>query len=387
MILAFEGLRGLAALLVALFHIGNLSGFLPLRHLYLCVDLFFVVSGWVIASNYWNRIQDWPQFRLFVVRRSGRLLPLLFFSTLAYIVMVNLMVLAKHASVVLGAPIRAEARAPLAMILPKLPELLGVFTLTHGMGLFHRLFLNAPSWSISTEFYTYLLFGLCCIHLGDRARTAACALLLLAGAATTIIGTVWFRHPRVFTGFMDVSFDLGFPRCVWSFFMGALAFRLGPRLTLPKVWIQAFALGGIGILLGFIERIPALAFLFPVLFTLLVFAISTDQGPVARFCRTRWMQVLGQRSYSIYLMHVPLNLLFIPVTNRLEGRGPGFALAEDAAFAVILVLISGLTFRYIEDPCRTRVKAWSGRRRAPALPLLGVPGTGNVGGVGNPQPD
>jgi len=278
--------------------------------------------------------------------------PLFLFSTMAYIALKNLIFLVKYATLLLGSPVRPPISPTISPFIPRLSEIVGVLTLSQGLGFFDRLILNGPSWSISTEFYTYLIFALGCIFLADRTRTIAFILLMLAAAATTILGAIYFPGQHLSGGYMDVSYNFGFPRCIWSFFMGVLLFRFGKAILIPKRRIQCFAVLTIAACLLLIERVPGVAFLFPVLFVLLVFSISTDEGPIPRLLNTKGMQLLGKRSYSIYLMHVPVTLLFAPVTSRLVGRSLLFPVAEDLVFLAVLVLVSGMTFRYIEDPFR-----------------------------------
>ena len=90
LIKSLEGLRGTAALMVALHHLKIGESYIPLiKHGYLFVDLFFVLSGFVIVGAYGNRMQTWPQFFSFLVRRWGRLFPLLAFSTAAYVLAIK----------------------------------------------------------------------------------------------------------------------------------------------------------------------------------------------------------------------------------------------------------------------------------------------------------
>ena len=80
---ALTGLRGIASLYVVLFHYFQplpLVGYLRtlLGHGYLAVDLFFVLSGFVMALNYGSRFAagaHWPEYRLFLCRRFARVYP------------------------------------------------------------------------------------------------------------------------------------------------------------------------------------------------------------------------------------------------------------------------------------------------------------------------
>src|SRR5258708_27828356 len=76
---ALDGWRGIAALLVALYHspfYGHLYGVPLVRNAYLFVDLFFVLSGFVISHAYADRLADGKSVLVFLIRRFGRLWPL-----------------------------------------------------------------------------------------------------------------------------------------------------------------------------------------------------------------------------------------------------------------------------------------------------------------------
>jgi peptidoglycan/LPS O-acetylase OafA/YrhL len=60
--------------------------------------------------------------------------------------------------------------------------------------------------------------------------------------------------------------------------------------------------------------------------------------------------VLGERSYSIYLMHMPMVMVFEIATRRMES--PVLRLGLVVVYIALLVLISGWTFRYVERPFR-----------------------------------
>jgi peptidoglycan/LPS O-acetylase OafA/YrhL len=80
---------------------------------------------------------------------------------------------------------------------------------------------------------------------------------------------------------------------------------------------------------------------------LLVIALSTDVGPVAYFLKTKLPQTLGRLSYSLYLMHMPLLLIF---GNRLERSSGILFIDWLSAFLICLVLTAEITFRFIETP-------------------------------------
>ena len=366
MIKSLEGGRGLAALLVALYHLKVGAGdWAAIRHGYLFVDLFFVLSGFVIASAYSSRMESAADLRSFVIRRVGRLWPLLVFSTIVFILMQNLIVAGKRAAVAAGHTSLLGSPGALDWAIPDAGQLLAVATFTHALNLFDDLILNTPTWSISTEFFTYLLFALVCLVLRGRARLVCYALLAVAAFAITVWASTTVHDCLDKGGCLSLTWDYGLPRSVFSFFMGALCWHWARSHEFNANWLAAGGMAVLGLLLVLNDHQPAVAFGFPFVFAVLILATCRDQGWLATVLKWRPLQVLGERSYSIYLMHMPLLLLFENVGRRLES--PVARLGLLVAYVAVVVVVSGWTYRFVEQPFRDRFNRWAGRSR-PAIP-------------------
>lgn len=369
-IASFEGGRGLAALFVALFHFGNGANvFSLIRNSYLFVDLFFVISGFVICSAYATRLETAGSLRSFLIRRFGRLFPLLVFSTMFYVLAKNLLVGAKQGAVALGYAGQLEQTGASHYMVPSLAEITSTLTLTHGLGIFDRLILNPVSWSISTEFYAYVLFGVVCLVFGGRMRLAAFALLSTAGLLVAAWATLG-PHDCLDAGkCLDITHDFGFARCVGSFFLGTLTCQFS-RVVRPSANVLQFAgLTGLAMLFSLAEAFPMLVFASPLLFAVLVFSVCRDTGFAAVLLKSKPMQFLGQRSYSVYMLH-PILMIFM---EPLAKRAHGFALTALAilAYLAVLLLVSGGTYKVIEDPLRKRFNRIAGNRGPPRLAAAG----------------
>jgi len=365
MIKAFEGVRGLAALIVALYHLdAGTRSFSLIRHGYIFVDLFFVLSGFVICASYSTRMESVEAFKSFVIRRFGRLFPLLAFSTFFYIVAFNAIVLLKNLAISHGFGAALSNPAALEYLVPNGLEIVSTLTFTHSLGLFDRLILNTPTWSISAEFYAYLLFAAACLFLKGKSRLVAFAAFILI-AFTVIAWASISIYGCLDKGDCNTqTFDFGFPRCVLSFFLGALTYKLK---KVVKPGPELFQLPALALLVAYfwqVENIPALSFLPPCIFAVFVFSISSDRGPMTWLFNRKFSQVLGQRSYSIYLMHLPLVLFFDLLAKRANGMLSGTVVV--ASYVAALFILSGWTFRYIEDPWRlafNRISDNMGRNR------------------------
>ena len=153
---ALDGWRGIAALLVALYHlpfINHLYSIPIIRNSFLFVDFFFVLSGFVIAYAYSQRLNNKKEIGLFIFRRIGRLWPLHVFVLLLFVLMelLKIYVMSKSG----GGWEHAEA--PFSNEY-SVNSLFSNIFLLQSIGLHDELTWNYPSWSISVEFYTYLIF-------------------------------------------------------------------------------------------------------------------------------------------------------------------------------------------------------------------------------------
>jgi peptidoglycan/LPS O-acetylase OafA/YrhL len=373
MIRALEGGRGIAALIVALYHLkigAEYFGFV--RHGYIFVDLFLVLSGFVICSAYSSRMNTARDFRSFFIRRIGRLFPLLVFSTLFFVLAANAIVLAKNVAYSLGYASVLNNPGAREYLVPSASEIISTLTLTQGMGVFDRLILNTPSWSISTEFYTYVLFAAVCLLLAGRSRLIAFAVLGLAGFMVSVWASLRIHDCLQQGGCMSLTYDFGFPRTVFSFFLGALAYHASCVMQFDFRMLQVPGLLALAILFSLQDAFPAVAFAFPLVFTVLILSVRSDQGFLARLFNLKPFQVLGQRSYSIYLMHMPLLLFFENIARRVDGIMLGIAVL--VVFVIVLVVVSGWTYKYIEDPFRAKFNRYASRAESSEKPTAFLKG-------------
>src|SRR5437773_4913574 len=204
--------RGIAACLVALFHLDAYSHLYDvpfLRNSWLFVDFFFVLSGFVIAANYKQRLLEGFGVGRFLFLRLGRLYPLHFAMLALFVGCELLKVLGKtlvpaFASINPIAPFSTPQDAP--------DTILANLLLIHSLHLYDFLTWNVPSWSISTEFYTYVIFAVCLIALRKHARVA---LLVALIGGPVMIATLSDRN-------MNTQYDWGIVRCVYGFAVGVI---------------------------------------------------------------------------------------------------------------------------------------------------------------------
>ncbi|OCP38544.1 acyltransferase family protein [Ensifer sp. LC163] len=348
-LLALESLRGFAALAVALHHFrygSLLSENAFIRHGYLMVDFFFVLSGFVIALNYANRLSSPADLASFQRRRFWRLYPLHLFTLLVFLGIECLKyVFEQKTGIVSNNPafIVSDAKAFLANLF-----------LLQGVVL-RELGFNIPSWSISVEFWTYLIFAL---TMGLLRLPMRWCLVLSGGAAIILLALEGGR--------LETDPIFAIIRCIFSFFLGAWAASLHIRLPRKAAApMAAAALALVVLAIWGLGGSRAEIFL-PPLFAVTVVAVANLQEGTAlrRFLEWPSFVWLGTVSYSVYLTHsivgwvVTQGLRFglkLPTHVASDGDtvltlGQGFGtLVTLVAMAGVLV-VSYLTFRFIERP-------------------------------------
>ena len=369
---ALDGWRGICALLVAAHNV-EAHGFLywqPLiRNAWLFVDFFFVLSGFVIAHAYGEALVTTLQVRTFAIRRFGRLWPL-HVAMLAALVVLEL----THLAIAHWHPIAGERAAFTADRSPY--TILTNLFLVQSLGLHPYETWNGPAWSISTEFYTYLVFAAVCFAArGRRLRLALSFILAVAGAA------VLARFSRYG---MRETFDWGFFRCLYGFFTGVLAYeawRRGWTRLLKGSAIEVAALAAVVAFLSFAPGNRNAEYLATPLFAFAVLAFAGEGGIVSRVLMLRPAAALGRWSYSIYMVHTLVLAILFSAVHMAElaahrvwlvhTREGGAVLAlgwgNDLTMLAVLAVVVGLaafTWRHIEQPGQRLFNRLAARKTA-----------------------
>jgi peptidoglycan/LPS O-acetylase OafA/YrhL len=341
---ALTGLRGVAALYVVFYHY-----FSPIRltnpimcllgHGYLAVDLFFVLSGFVMALNYaglFSRGVRSSAVRIFLSRRVARIYPL---YLLALLVATGLVVIGY-----LNFTGSSLARA-------FWPNLLMV----QNWGNWESI--ETPAWSISTEWFAYILFPflLTWIFYRSRARAFTVFILCVSGLASlAAFFTSPYDHLKVF------DLTQGYPsliRCVSEFTLGIIAYRVkdsrfgATAKDLP--WLPLTLIVLLVLLLA-LKRTDVLVVL---LFPLLILSLDGKRNFLNHFLGSRVPEFLGLVSYSVYLVHY----LLVPVLNGMDSyvRRHGLSHAHSYAVAVVfplMLLCASCTYFFIEIPGRRSLR-------------------------------
>ncbi|WP_374575557.1 acyltransferase family protein [Phenylobacterium sp.] len=366
--------RGVCALLVAVFHLNqtlnwSLADARAVLNFDLFVDFFFVLSGFVIATVYEDRLTAGFSVVKFAIRRLFRIYPL-HLATLA----------AMMALAVSRVLLPLSQFDPRAVFDGDIYDFSAIFTnllLLQGIGFEDHFTWNFPSWSISAEFYTYLLFALIWAFAARRALVVTLALVVAIGA----IFAMSANSPPVFM-FLRCVFGFGIGVLVRQAFAGAGALR--QRLARNPASATALEIGAVLACAAFIWTAHEARWVASILFALIVYVFALEAGLVSRLLRARPFLALGKLSYSIYMVHVVLIFLVDRCVLSLQARtgwaltGPRVGAAPDARFwgadvvqgdlylvcmLGLIIIVAALTYAFIEEPGRDRGYALSARWR------------------------
>ncbi|WP_373889658.1 acyltransferase family protein [Massilia sp. MB5] len=194
------------------------------------------------------------------------------------------------------------------------------------------------------------MFALLCLALRADRRIWVFALLSICAYAICVWASLDLHACRSKGHCLDITYDFGFFRCLAAFFMGGLTWLLGRNARFNSSYLQTASVLGLALVFALVAAYPALAFACPFLFALLVLGISKDEGWLARILNGEFFQLLGQRSYSIYMMH-PIILIAISPINKLASS-PLKSLLLAPVYCAIVIVVSGWTYRWIEAPFR-----------------------------------
>jgi peptidoglycan/LPS O-acetylase OafA/YrhL len=358
-----DGLRALAVLPVVLFHAG-IPGF---SGGYVGVDVFFVISGYLITSIVLVSLaSERFSFPRFYERRARRILPALFVVMLACIPFA-------------WALLTPGQLADFTRSLASTTLFSSNFLFWSEDGYFDAAAELKPllhTWSLSIEEQFYLLFPLWIAFLWRRARAylghvlAAVAVLSIALAGYQSGG-----HPQA-------AFFL-LPSRAWELLLGAwLAHRehTSPLPVPPGRMAPAAALAGMLMILGAVivfdhaTPCPGLLTLLPTIGTALILLYGGARGPAQAILSKRVLVGCGLMSYSLYLWHQPV-YAFARARATQE-----ITLAHYGLLIAVSIALAWLTWRFVETPFRSRNaisvrRLWQGVSGAGAL-ILAFAGIG-----------
>lgn len=330
-----DGIRGLAAIFVLTRHTPELWEQTFFRS-YLAVDLFFILSGFVIANAYEQKLENGTfSTRKFLTTRAIRLYPIYAASLLICAILLSLNISPEIDSGSQTGTIILMLTLTIVMLPSRIPGSPSLFPL------------NGPYWSLFFEVIINIIYALIRPILSTRNLLAIIVFfgLLLSGAA-------WLR------GDLDVghtwgigSFAAGFSRAGFGFFLGILIFRKIDILSrkfkaLNFPWLAAICTIGI---LGSpsLDRLNPLIDMISVILIFPAAVIILSQGNSSK--ASRFLVILGSASYPIYVLHQPLGFIF---SNHLNSHLEIPAPFSGIIFVVALIATSLALEKTYDIPVR-----------------------------------
>jgi peptidoglycan/LPS O-acetylase OafA/YrhL len=359
---ALDSLRGICAILVCLFHFRAAGPFnaLPfIRGSWLFVDFFFVLSGFVIAANYRDRLIKGGFLRGFVILRFGRVYPLHLVMLLAYIAV-------ELVGVYLAS--KGTVKRPMFDAHHSVFSIFTNLTFTQSFGLHDVLTWNQPSWSIAVEFWTYLLFALAARRAGEGLERWL-VVAIVASIAILLVATPYA---------INVTYSWSLVRCIYGFAVGAIIWRVWQRSgrtpDAPYRGATLVELAAVVAVIGFVSLCGSAPYniVAPLLFGGVVLVFARGGGNASRLLLAAPLKTLGVLSFSIYMVHAFVQSRFSDVL-RVVGRithtplissktGAGGDVIDVAgatplqgmlltlAMLVLVIAVSQLTWRLVELP-------------------------------------
>ena len=319
-----DALRGVAAICVMLGHADGAA--LPQARL--AVDFFFMLSGFVIAYSYEERLRRGMPFGAFIVRRVIRLYPMIVAAGVSGF-LCAVFAIAVHATSMSVAEAAVLSLRSL-VLLPRLSEtdgLVGVFPL------------DTVLWSLYFEILANALYGLGLFRIG-KIRLAAlvgCSLALVVASGEVGGNTV-------------DNFAAGYPRICFGFFLGVLLYKAWrePAIQGPKVKVVWLGFALVAVLSLRVELMGLnLIPVFAALAMIVLFAAwAQETGP------SSVSKALGEISYPLYALHLPIyNVLTIGLMQVIaDPRLVSLSVIAGLLFGAIP--ISYVVFHRVDVPAR-----------------------------------
>lgn len=355
---SLTGLRGIAAAYVMVFHFFIGQRFTNplttlLAHGYLAVDIFFVLSGFVMTLTY-SHLFDRPHFLAnygrFLGKRIARVYPLYLVGTLCAFILIRCKILEPP-----------HLRLGFALVWNLL--------MVQAWGITESL--DGPGWSISAEWAAYLLYPafLLCFARTRSGRWGA----VLVSVGILICLTVTpapHAHAIDAAALLDVHTSLyALPvfRCLAEFVLGMIAYQffvtpMGKRFA-SRLWIH----DALGLAVIILLTIPRTDLLVACLVPPLLVGLAYGGSHVARILSSAPFETAGRYSYSIYMIHTLLYGVLGRIHHQVNAAGFKHGQTFAALAGICLTIpLSALAYQAIEKPGRTFIRNLLEGRSVPA---------------------
>lgn len=335
--LDIQGMRAIAVTLVVLFH-ADIPGF---GGGYVGVDVFFVISGFLISTHLLGELQTRGHIRYgaFYARRVRRLLPAALTVIVATVAAAAAWVSPLQFGYVVKDAIAATFYVPNVLFAYRATDYLADKT--------PSLFMHY--WSLGVEEQFYLLWPVLLVGLFGlvtlRTRRIAAVTAIVVASFALCVWLTGFSQPN--------AFFILFAR-IWEFGVGGLLAVImlnrgrvfGERVGAVAGWAGLAAVVGSGVLFSAATEYPGDAVAVPVIGTALLIAAGPAGWGPAAILSLRPLTWIGDISYSLYLVHWPLLVLPVAATGYMHTSPMWLRVAIVAA----CVPLAWLVYTYVEQP-------------------------------------
>jgi peptidoglycan/LPS O-acetylase OafA/YrhL len=358
--LTLDGMRGVGAILVVWGHTmvfwgGPVTALPPIPF---CVDLFFILSGYVIGFAYEPRLAAGMTPVTFLRQRLIRLYPLYF---------LGLIVGALAFAVAAFGDAQKMTNVGLSLI-PQLfmlpsPDL-------NGSGDLYPL--NMPSWTLLFELFANIVFVL----IWKRLTTPV--LVAITALAAVVLAVCTFSYGTLDQGPSWFNFWGGFARAMFGFFCGVLIYRTAGRPQKPaqkRSW-WAIPCAFVAVALAFVPQTEATK---PFIELAIVIGIGY---PLVRWGQSmqppKWVAgvfaSLGAISYAVYMIHYPLYEFMKRANWKFPALSHEWAPWTGIALMAVTLALGWIAERYYDRPVRRALNGWfkslEKRKAKPAAPMV-----------------
>ena len=353
---SLEAFRSFAAVFVVLYHSTFINGSKGqiIGNAAIFVDFFFILSGFVMTYAYKDKIMNRMPIKKYLIMRVARLYPLHLFTLFLWIPFVIFKAFMFYYYSI-------GSNDPLLSHTPW-NFLLNIFLLNAFFSI-DQVAWNYPSWSISTEFYTYLIFFLI-VRYFNKIKNITSVLLISLSFYTLLY---LFSDSSLLA-----EYQLSIFRCVGGFFLGSYIYSMGKLLKINLNEIQSTILEILSILLMIYfylnsnnsKNYQLLTFM-SFAFIIFIFTIQSN-GVISRWLSGNLMQRFGSLSYSIYMNHALILVIFGSIWKYflkfpyepLIMYGNSETIFINTPYAIyvnlfslfVILILSYFTYTYIEMP-------------------------------------
>ncbi len=336
------GVRGVAAIWVVFNHVYSRDHFpFPLGTLiwrgYQGVDLFFVLSGFVMALSYARAFSKGfrpAAYGVFLVRRMARVYPLYALVTLAVIVLNRIGYFGDRYSIAVS-----------------------MLNLTMLQSLVMAPVMNLPTWSLSAELAAYLLFPVLAALIVFSNRRVAVVYTVLACLILFWISRIHLPFDIDRDGPLDLYDSttlLPVLRCLTEFALGLVAFRLAASPAVAKIFALPFLLDGICLVACLCLFAGGSDVLFSLLLVPIIIGLALTDGVTSKILGSAPILWLGRISYAVYLLHWQFFRVRHFVDKHLIDK-LGIVKADTLGLLTMYVSLfcaSYFAYRFVEIPAR-----------------------------------